>query len=235
MMYLNDFSVRVPGGTETNGYVELPHGRQYSLVLRNARRDVRCDAEVEIDGQHVGTWRIEANSHIRLERPAHDDGRFTFYAAGTKEAQQVNLNEGSSDLGLIKVTFTPEIKMPRTLSSAAWENNIRWSYLPYPSSAEYGQVSSNFFTSTGDAPEQTRTCSLASAGGTVSSAGQTKSADRSGGTGLSGVSGQIFNQTYPLNYDYAQRTTIHLRLILRDERQNPRPLTQNSNPVPPRI
>ena len=116
-MYLNQFSVRVIGGNEqSGGYVELPHGKKYSLSLRNGR-DVRCDARVEIDGKDVGTFRIDASRTIRLERPAHDTGRFTFYKLGTAEAHQAGLEEGNPNLGLVKVTFTPEGKVARPLAS----------------------------------------------------------------------------------------------------------------------
>lgn len=107
-MYLNDFSVRIPEGNETpGGYVELAHNTQYRLVLGN-RRSRRCDARVEIDGKHVGTWRIGANGSITLERPAHDPGQFTFYEVGTQEAVAAGLDRFDPNLGLVKVVFTPE-------------------------------------------------------------------------------------------------------------------------------
>lgn len=107
-MFLNQFSVRVPEGQESGGYVELCHDTQYTLMLRN-NRDVRCDAKVEIDGKHVGTWRLLAGNSLRLERPAQDDGRFTFYKVGTSEAYKVGLQEDDPNLGLVRVTFTPEM------------------------------------------------------------------------------------------------------------------------------
>jgi hypothetical protein len=108
-MYLNSFSVRIPEGQEIDGgYIELEHNTQYRLVLRNAR-PTRCDARVEIDGKHVGTWRIHAQESITLERPAHDTGRFTFYQIGTSEAEVAGLVPGEPNLGLIKVVFTPEL------------------------------------------------------------------------------------------------------------------------------
>lgn len=107
-MYLNNFSVRIPEGNEVSGgYVEMEHGKQYALVLRNSRPR-RCDARVEVDGKHVGTWRIDSHSILALERPVHDDGRFTFYQVGTSEAGKAHLDPHDPNLGLIKVTFTPE-------------------------------------------------------------------------------------------------------------------------------
>jgi len=78
-MYLNDFSMRVPEGKELpGGYVELEHNTQYTLNLRN-NRGTRSKAEVYIDGRHVGSFRLKAHARLKLERPAHDDGLFTFY------------------------------------------------------------------------------------------------------------------------------------------------------------
>jgi hypothetical protein len=42
-----------------NGYAEMMHGETYSLRLRNDFPR-RCNAKVLIDGQHVGTFRLNA-------------------------------------------------------------------------------------------------------------------------------------------------------------------------------
>jgi hypothetical protein len=124
-MYLNKFSVRVIGGTEqSSGYVELQNKQKYKLCLRNSRQFERCDANVEIDGKHVGTWRIPAGSSVTLERPAHDDGCFTFYQVGTEEARKAQLDELNLDLGLIKVTFTPEIPRKRYVNQWLGINEV---------------------------------------------------------------------------------------------------------------
>lgn len=111
-MYHNNFSLRIVGGNEQQGgYVSMAHGQVYSLQMRSDHKE-RCDARVEIDGQHVGTWRIEQRRSINIDRPAHDTGQFTFYRLGSQEASQAALNDASPDLGLVKVTFTPEIPRP---------------------------------------------------------------------------------------------------------------------------
>lgn len=107
-MELKGFSIRVPEGVELpEGYVGLEHNTKYTLVLHNTR-STRCDVRVEIDGKHIGTWRIEQQASITLERPAYDAGRFTFYRIGTVEASKVGLRKGDPKVGLVKVTFTPE-------------------------------------------------------------------------------------------------------------------------------
>lgn len=114
-MYLNQFSVVIPEGNETSGgYIEMQHGKQYVVRLRNDR-SVACDAHVEIDGKNVGTWRLQARQNATLEHPVHDQGRFTFYRLGSVEAEQAQLSN-SPNLGLVKVTFTPGYA-PRPLST----------------------------------------------------------------------------------------------------------------------
>ncbi len=102
----NEFEVAIPEGAKLeNGYVEMRHNTQYSLHLKN-HRSVPCDAEVTIDGIHVGTWRIHPSNEIRIERPVHDTGHFTFFEVGTSEARAADILKKSIN-GLISVTFKP--------------------------------------------------------------------------------------------------------------------------------
>jgi hypothetical protein len=107
-MFLNCFGVQINEGVEKDGYVEVPHGTQYTLTLINQKAQ-RCDATVVIDGKQQGTYRLNGNSQVRLERSAFDSGRFTFYQAGTSEATSSELDKVSRDnLGLVQVTFVAE-------------------------------------------------------------------------------------------------------------------------------
>lgn len=100
------FEVEIPEGKQLeDGYVEMRHNTQYSLVLKN-HPWVPCDTEVAIDGIHVGTWRIESRSEIRIERPVHDTGHFTFFEVGTEEASLAGIAM-NTDNGLVSVTFKP--------------------------------------------------------------------------------------------------------------------------------
>jgi hypothetical protein len=110
IMRLGNFSVEILKGKELNsGYVAMKHNTKYALRLSNFG-DLRCDAEVEIDGKPVGAWRVPSNKHIVIERPVHDTGCFTFYKAGTREAKKAELVR-SDKLGLISVSFKPEEKL----------------------------------------------------------------------------------------------------------------------------
>ena len=111
-MNLHHYSVTIPEGREAvQGYVSLTHGTRYTLELGNNDK-WRCDAEVSIDGQKVGTWRVEKESSVRLERPVHDTGCFTFYQHGTKEAAQAGIVNNDS-MGVISVVFKPEQRVVR--------------------------------------------------------------------------------------------------------------------------
>lgn len=202
-MYLNNYSVRVIGGNETSGgYVEMNHRQTYQLQLRNSNYR-RCDARIEVDGKHVGTWRINGNQSITLERPAHDQGKFTFYKSGTSEAHSAQLSEGDPNLGLVKVTFTPESE-PRPLSHT----------LDVPMAGSFKGIETSYSAST--------------------SASTSRSFRGSGGTGLSGHSYQQYGNADQIEYDYSGQTVIFLRLVS-VETDLPRPLTQFSTPVPPRV
>jgi hypothetical protein len=115
-MKLNEFSVTIPEGKEaTDGYVYMKHGTQYTIALQK-ESNRRCDAEVYVDDQKVGIWRIDCNSTVRIERPVHDNGRFTFYQVDTPEALKAGIRQNSST-GLIRVLFKPEKIKKINLSS----------------------------------------------------------------------------------------------------------------------
>lgn len=128
-MYLNGFSVRITGGSETtSGYVEMRHGQQYGIVLRN-ESGCPCDALVQVDGKHIGTFRIAERGGITLERPVGDCGKFTFYERGTAEAERAWLGGVcSEDLGLIAVTFRPGRTRPVPYSITTDTRDVQWTY-----------------------------------------------------------------------------------------------------------
>ena len=116
-MRLRDYSFTIPEGRESaDGYVELSHCTQYTLNLANDTRQ-RCDVEVFIDGGMVGIWRIGARSSIRIERPVHDAGRFTFYRTGTAEARNAGVVV-SKNTGLLRAIFKSERRQPEPLFAA---------------------------------------------------------------------------------------------------------------------
>lgn len=257
-MYLNEFSVRVPEGNEkSSGYVEIEHNTQYTIQLRNYRY-VRCDATVSVDGKIVGVFRLNANGSLRLERPSHDKGRFTFYKAGTKEASKAGISSiPYNDRGLISVTFVPEKEINWTGNYKVQTYTADTNNYPCVNYVDDGYVddgSDYNFSYTANyanycAPEfpevQEQSFRMPEAEevnyrktSVEASNALDRSNDnlRSGITGLSGKSKQKFVDVGRILHDESQTTTINLRLVaIESEHLGPRPLTSFFNPVPPVI
>jgi len=213
-MRLGNFSVEILKGKELNsGYVAMKHNTKYALRLSNFG-DLRCDAEVEIDGKPVGAWRVPSNDSTVIERPTHETGCFTFYKAGTREAKKAELVR-SGKLGLISVIFKPEeepvIHFDIDCEDAEdlnyeFDDDIDLSFDVEDEDAE-GEFS---FSSDDEGAEEEL---------------------EAGGTGLSGKSEQEFCTVQPLDYDETGFVQINLRLVC--ENNEPRPLTPSSTPIPP--
>lgn len=109
---LNGFSVNIIGDHIThfkNGeynYYCLSHLSEYKIRLTN-NRPTLCDASIKIDGDYVGTWRIQPFNSIVIERPANVNRKFIFIAEESLTSQNTSINR-SNDNGLISVTFKPE-------------------------------------------------------------------------------------------------------------------------------
>lgn len=122
---LGNFELCIPQGAHLQtGHVRLEHNTHYSLLMKN-HGHLDCDAEVRIDGTSVGTWRIRKGSTVEIERPADDDGRFTFYKLGTAQARKIGLSANYS-LGLVTVTFMPE-KPPAPRVHVASDSEVKFS------------------------------------------------------------------------------------------------------------
>lgn len=237
-MYYNRFSARIVGGVERdNGYVAMTHGKDYTLSLRNDR-ELPCDAEVRIDGKHVGTWRIETRRQIVLEHPIDDHGRFTFYLPETPEGQVAGLRKGDPDLGLISVRFVPGHTIgarPLTPTQPPpyilpWRHDEYWFRHPSWYTHSGGSTTCNTRSAlvTEDWGGEPITASYA-CNATLAAA---PSEFMRGGTGLSGYSGQHYGIAQPLLYLESEAVTINLRLVGIKEAAAVRPLQASSTPVP---
>lgn len=206
-MYAKQYSVHIPQGTETSeGYVSMIHNTQYAIRMKNDR-NVPCDAVVTVDGNHIGTWRIQAFSTVEIDRPADKPRRLTFYRLDSVEAQQAQLQK-NNDLGLVSVEFKPSKQFViNTVAPLSEWDTTSIKRPPFNGERESYGVSTSTY-------------------GTTSSAG---------GTGLSGQSDQVFSSARPLDYDMANAFTINLRLIANSSVPAIEPLTPRSTPVPPLI
>ena len=109
-----DFAVRIntPYGYSTkipNSYrpfFQLKDGATYSIVLANDG-PTKADAQVFVDGQDCGLFRIEAHSNNIVEHPQFINKKFTFKSAKNFAESSYEGNEEPQN-GKISVLFTPE-------------------------------------------------------------------------------------------------------------------------------
>lgn len=207
-MRVGNFSVLIPEGSEReSGHVGLDHGKQYTVKIQN--HDWRqCDAEVQIDGKSIGTFRLSGHGQIALEHSPDDHGRFTFYKSDSADGQAAGAADiGRPDRGLVQVRFVPEKRRPR---GRDWGIGIL--------RGAGGQSMRG--------PEATYSAS-------VGSRGISSSRDEEGITGLSGHSDQRFIEVGEIDRDEDESVLISLRLVV--AHNGPRPLKARSaqaNPVP---
>lgn len=106
-MKFGHYLARIPQGIEDGtGYVKMKHGTKYQVQLKNEYY-LPCAVKLEIDGKEQGVWKLDSFQSATLERPVHDSGHFTFYKLDSAEGNAIALTK-DSNLGLIKVTFTPK-------------------------------------------------------------------------------------------------------------------------------
>ena len=197
-MFLNGFSVSVPESQEetSDGYVVLRHNQNFSIRLHNGHKfNGSCkpaDAEVYVQGKHVGTFRVPYGQTVIIERSVDDNGKFTAYRNGTYEAQLAEIDAGDPNNGLIKVIWKPGYKYRPPVNYVSNNININWEDLTSNHYLDSGTV-------TNYASHSTRKCCLSG-----------------GGVGLSGHSNQSFSEVDSLIYDEPE-TTIFLRIAFRDE------------------
>lgn len=231
-MKQGSFGVYVKEGCEKDsGYVEMEHGKQYTVTLENFFLDRAADAQLLIDGKEIATYRLNAGQVWSIERKPDDNGRFTFYVSGTTEASKAAISAGDSNNGLIQVVFTPEVYKPRvrTYSNATSEHNT----FSYSCRSSRHDCLESVQSYSGEVHQYVnsnpRLCMTKSAVPTASY--------KEGATGLSGHSNQRFASANEIEKDESGKVTISLRIVGTDN--GPRPLTSTGcsccNPVPPPV
>lgn len=151
---LNNFSVSVEGGRHkymnNSHYFFLRHQQEYAIILHNGH-DVRCDADITIDGEKVGTFRVKGHSRVRISRPVNVDRKFVFLCENLSEAYGLGSPFKEAN-GLVTVTFRPE--KPAIVP-------IRWNQTFSLSDSEFSPINkaqsaaySNGFTALGESSGQ---------------------------------------------------------------------------------
>lgn len=92
-----------------NGVLAIPFGSEFSIRLKN-KNSKRAIAKLSIDGENVGDFIIEANSHWDIERSVHNDKKFCFASIESEAAYDEGKNDFSpKDFhGLIECKFALE-------------------------------------------------------------------------------------------------------------------------------
>ncbi len=194
-------------GEDGRGYVRMEHGAVYSVCFRN-NLGRAADAELTIDGLPMGTWRLAAYRNACIERPADDNGRFTFYRAESSEGYAVGSGQVTrSDKGRVSVRFIPEVERVYPVPT------------PYAPTPRYDGAESEMMADEG----------MAQGYAMPSQRKMTRPESRLGAgvTGLTGESGQRFGTAGSIERDWADAVTLELRLVhdpRMDRPTDPRPL-----------
>lgn len=229
-MQLKGFSVEIPECLEetSQGYVVLKHGQPFRIKLNNHHKSggsgKSSDAEVWLQGNFVGCYRIDYGETLILERSFSDSGKFTAYRNGSSEARRIGLDPNSDDNGLIKVVWKPgNYKVSQWVSpvTVTWqtlrynvpENDNYWDNY-YDDGHQY-TISYDYNTT----PITRSTSCFSSSTSCRANSGNLVG----GGVGLSGHSNQHFTETDALDYVEGE-TTIYLRIAFREEDNTPRPI-----------
>ena len=227
---LNKFALEVKPGrlVNKNGnyYFALKHETKYTIYMYN-KRNVRCDVKLELDGEHVGSWRIPAHNHIQISRPAKVDRQFTFVDEGSSVAQSTGAEVGKRENGLIKVTFKPEKEQHYSLEGitrGVKSMNFESGEMPLAKKKNSREMY----------PEED--CDM---GFDLFDGAKANSEYSAGLTVLGGGTGQQFDTTSPLrDIDNDNITTINARLVVDKDRSGPYAGLRSGlreTPVPPPI
>lgn len=199
-------------------YIALLHNQEYSIKLNN-NYTTRCDAEIRIDGDSVGKWRIPANSSITIDRPVSEARKFTFYKLGSSEGNMAGIQKGNAVAnGLIEVSFYPEKEILRTYAfrttGAVASSGLKKKTRSNRTYDEEEESELSGFCMFDDTP--TALTSNTNSIERMSTSGSTNSYS-SGGTGLGSKSNQLFNNTSAIqNIDTNLTQTLQLRLICKE-------------------
>jgi hypothetical protein len=183
----SDYSVNITNGYQKpNRYVEMKHGQQYGVTMRN-NTSTSCQATLTIDGEHMGDFLIKGYSSITIDRPTHSHKKFTFYRTDSSSSFHTGIIPGRSYNGVVEVTFIPE--------------------------RNYQHQKHHIYKNTYDSNNSNREAMYCNASLDSLSYSPIVNEYAEGGTALSGHSSQSFKYVRPLDLDYSRQVTLSLRLV----------------------
>lgn len=114
MVYSNGFAVKIITEKDhdklkrdTHNYVALHNNTEYKIKLINDR-STDAMADVQLEGEMIGSWFIPARESITIERPGNVSRKFTFFRETDARPKSAGVRVGSELNGLIRVIFYPK-------------------------------------------------------------------------------------------------------------------------------
>lgn len=202
-------------------YYALPNNKEYGIRMVN-NSDLRVNATLKIDGEVMGKWRINKYSDILIERPSHNNRKFTFVRDNSWQAGMAGVKSGAYQNGLVEVTFTPEVRSYRSR-----DDDSRDGWQPY--STNFGDDSRDYLQShtitnnnnsfTPQSASLMRESSNRSNRSNKSMNFSSTNSYSAGATVLGDDSSQKFNSASHINEDTSKSITKRVRLVVADERK----------------
>jgi hypothetical protein len=126
-LYTGSYSVSLIENNDRRGIIplsaygfEFTDEREYIILISNHHTKLKIDASVEIDGKHIGTFRVNSSSQVYIERPVGigKEQKLTFCKESTYMGRAGGLNPFNHAQGTLVVTISVEKPI---------EHDIAWS------------------------------------------------------------------------------------------------------------
>jgi hypothetical protein len=212
------FGLEIPEADRNEDqYSYLRHGQQFSVRLRNVH-PTRCNATLKLNGEDVGTWRLQPWQVASIEHGVFNNKRFTFYREGTYEAKNQGLRSGREENGLVVAVFVPEDTEEVVLPDLGDVDEFG-----YPGERHW------------DIPKGLTPYTYSNSQRLTSRAHYLTSTNQAGVIGTSGYSAQDFGTAGWMPLDMNRRVEIAIRLLVQPEPVKPRIAAKpRSTGIPPR-
>lgn len=204
-----------------HNYYAMAHLSEYKIELTN-NHPTRCNANVSVDGESIGTWRVESNSKIIIGRPANLNRVLVFVEDKSGLAKKAGIDSSNyNSNGVVSVKFTPEQMKQWPFSVNAYMSTPTFYN---PGSLEYQDVGTNEGVNTRGnnamvSKDLIWTPSAAqyyqhSTGSIPQMMSNNNTSFAAGASALGRGSDEYFNEAEPLtSVDKKNITTINVRLI----------------------
>ena len=206
-------------------YCALLHNTSYKVIMTN-NTDLRANAILRIDGEIMGKWRLNAYSDIIIERPTHNNRKFTFVQEDSWEGKMGGIKQGDNMNGIVEVTFIPEERSydnfdydyDSSIINDPWRH-LKEADLPFPDTIYVSNKFGKQFPLTNNMPKEPRGFSMQNSFDGIEPQGSSGYESYGvGGTVLGGSSGQHFGSASHIIEDLPNKQIKRIRLIIKKTR-----------------